>query len=72
MNHRYLLRVRTGVHVDEQGVLVPFVEVVRKVKPDFGVVLSSVDLDVQVGDLRKILLGLLGEIHQRKLQLCFK
>ena len=72
LNHRYLLRVRTGVHVDEQGVLVPLVEVVRKVKPDFGIVLSSVDLDVQVGDLRKILLGLLGEIHQRKLQLCFK
>ena len=64
LNHRYLLRVWTGVHVDKQWILVPFVEVVWKVKPDFGVVLPSVDFDVQVGDLRKILLSLLGEIQQ--------
>ena len=70
MNHLYLLRVWTGINVDEQWILVPLVEVVGKVKTDFGVVLSSVDLDVQVGDLRKILLGLMGEIQQRKLQLC--
>ena len=72
MNHLYLLRVWTGINVDEQWILVPLVEVVGKVKTDFGVVLSSVDLDVQVGDLRKILLGLMGEIQQRKLQLCSK
>lgn len=52
------MRVWPGVHVDEQGILVSLVEVVRKVKTDFGVVLPSIDLDVQVGDLRQIFLGL--------------
>jgi len=72
LKNGYLLRVRASVDVDEQGILVPFIEVVRKVKPDFGIVLSSVDLDVQVGDLGEILFGLLGENKQRKLKFCSK
>ena len=43
-----LLRVWSGVNVNEEWVLVSLVEIVREIEPDFCVILAAVDLDVQV------------------------